>query len=289
MTSSDTRITVLVPTYEPGPEVRAAVESVLTQGDVTVDVTILDDGSRVGPERHLREILDDPRVAVRRSSVNRGAAATWNDLFASATAPYVKLLPQDDLLAPGCLRSQLDALRGSDAVVAAGRRRLLTRKGRRFGPALGLSGLEGLRTRQEVIDATARSGGNPVGEPGSWLIDREAATTVRFRKEAGYAVDLAYLLDLLARGPLVGIPSVHTYFRVSNTAWTSRLAREQVNDVVRLLDEVRHGDTDDASARRIGRTIRRRSLARRAIYLVLGGSRPEGSRPTDGSRPGSIR
>lgn len=280
---------MLIPTYEPGPEVRAAVASVLSQRDVAVDVQILDDGSRIGPERHLREVLDDPRVVVRHSSVNRGAAATWNDLFASATAPYVKLLPQDDLLAPGCLRAQLDALRGSDAVVAAGRRRLLTRKGRRFGPAFGLAGLEGLRTRQEVIDATARSGGNPVGEPGSWLIYREAATPVRFRREAGYAVDLAYLFDLLARGPLIGIPSVHTYFRVSNTAWTSRLAREQVNDVVRLLDEVGHSDTDGASAHRIGRTIRRRSLVRRAIYLALGGSRPEGSRPAQGLRRGSTR
>ena len=271
MTSPVPRISVLIPTFNPGPELLPAVESVLAQDGVDVDVHILDDGSRSGPERRLGALIEHPRITTQRNSVNHGAAATWNALFEAATAPYVKILPQDDLLAPGCLASQLKALQSSGAVVAAGQRRLLTRRGRAVGPRLGLSGLAGKSGRRDVLEAALRIGGNPVGEPGSWLIAREAAEQVSFRQEAGYAIDLDYLLDLLKHGPLVGVPAVHTYFRVSNSAWTARLASKQVIDVVRVLTEASDVVMSGHETSRMIRRVRRRSLARQATYRFIGG------------------
>lgn len=274
MTSTRSRVSVLIPTFNPGAEIRSAVASALSQDGVDVAVHVLDDGSCADPERHLGNLVADPRLTYRRSSHNRGAAVTWNELVASADSPYIKILPQDDLLAPGSLRSQVDALERSGAVMAAGRRRLMSSRGRLFGPRLGLSGLIGLHERRDVIGAALRIGGNPVGEPGSWLVDRRVAGLVQFRPEAGYAIDVAYIFDLLHHGPLVGIDAVQTYFRVSNTAWTSRLEANQVDDFLQVVAGAnKESRLDPISTRNVIRAVRRRSWLRRMVYRVAGGSR----------------
>lgn len=274
MTSARSRVSVLIPTFNPGAEIRSAVASVLSQDGVDVAIHVLDDGSYADPERHLGDLLADRRLTYRRSSHNRGAAATWNELVASADAPYVKILPQDDLLAPGSLRSQVDALQRSGAVMAAGRRRLMSSRGRIFGPRLGLSGLIGLHERPDVVGAALRIGGNPVGEPGSWLVDREVAGLVQFRPDAGYAIDIAYIFDLLHHGPLAGIDAVQTYFRVSNTAWTSRLEANQIDDFLNVVAGAnKESLLDHPSTRNVIRVARRRSWLRKMIYRVAGGSR----------------
>jgi glycosyltransferase involved in cell wall biosynthesis len=272
MPSGEPEVSVLIPLFNGGSRITDTVKSALANTDIHMEVLVHDDGSHADPRRHLEALLADPRVVYTRWSTNRGAASSWNHLVDAAQAPFVKVLPQDDLLVPGSLRAQLDAIRSSGAVVVAGRRRLMTRKGRTVGPPFGLQGLLGLHDRVAVLRTALRIGGNPVGEPGAWLFSREAAGADSFREQDGYAIDLGFLLAILRNGLLYGSRDVQSLFRVSNTAWTARVADQQVDDLSRVLES--HLPAEELSASLVRRAIpvmRRRSLARRGIYALIGG------------------
>ncbi|MFF2053447.1 glycosyltransferase family 2 protein [Leifsonia sp. NPDC058194] len=98
------RVTVVVPCYNYGHYLPAAVRSALEQPGVEVDVIIVDDASPDGSVAVARALASrDPRVRVIEHEQNRGHIRTYNDGLAEATGEYVVLLSADDLLAPGSL------------------------------------------------------------------------------------------------------------------------------------------------------------------------------------------
>jgi glycosyltransferase involved in cell wall biosynthesis len=97
-------VTVVIPCYNYGHFLPAAVASALTQESVDVDVIIVDDASTDGSAHVARRLAaTDPRVEVVAHDVNRGHIATYNDGVAQVTGEYVVLLSADDLLASGAL------------------------------------------------------------------------------------------------------------------------------------------------------------------------------------------
>jgi glycosyltransferase involved in cell wall biosynthesis len=251
---------------------REAVASALAQEGVNLEVLVLDDGSPTDQMRFVEEFVQDPRVQFERWATNRGAAVSWNALLERSIGHFVKVLPQDDRIAAGALTEQCAALRVGGIALAAGRRRLMTRSGRPAGPPFGLRALTGTRRLEAVLTMMARTGGNPVGEPGSLLTHRELAREVGFSPGHGYAIDLGFIIGLLRQGDLHGFRSVHAFFRVSNDAWTARLVDQQTDDFMRLFDEAVHG-LEEFQSRRVAveRTARRRSRYRRTAYRLLGG------------------
>lgn len=268
-------VSVIIPLYNPGLELRDTLHSVLGGSGPSVEVRLLDDGSSVDPRGLIEDFLEDPRIVFKRSTTNRGAAWTWNALVEATNGRFIKLLPQDDLIATGSLQKQFDALRESSATMVAGRRRLMTRGGRAFGPPFGLSGLLGLRPREAVLEAALREGGNPVGEPGAWLFRRDAGIRTPFRASCGYAIDLAFVLDVLRSGPMLGLEGIHSFFRVSNTAWTAQTAGTQVSDFVAVLQDA-SGEACGTSSQfaPVVRRARRRAVGRGLVYRLAGGRPP---------------
>lgn len=98
------RISVLVPCYNYGRFLPAAVGSALAQEDVDVDILIVDDASSDG-SGDIAEALaaDDSRIRVHRNLTNRGNIATYNIGFLQLEGKYVFLLSADDMLTPGAL------------------------------------------------------------------------------------------------------------------------------------------------------------------------------------------
>jgi glycosyltransferase involved in cell wall biosynthesis len=97
-------VSVVIPNYNYGHYLPAAVRSALEQTGVDVDIVIVDDASTDGSDRIAKDIADsDERIRLVQHAVNRGHIATYNDGLAMVRGEYVVLLSADDLLAPGSL------------------------------------------------------------------------------------------------------------------------------------------------------------------------------------------
>jgi glycosyltransferase involved in cell wall biosynthesis len=98
-------VSVVMPTRDRWVLATLALESVLAQEDVDLEVLVVDDGSR-GPA--LRP-ADDPRVRVLRHERSQGVARARDAGLRAARHPWVAFLDDDDLWSPEHLRLALAA------------------------------------------------------------------------------------------------------------------------------------------------------------------------------------
>ncbi len=99
-------VTVVVPTRARPHLVGRAVMSALGQTETRLEVIVVLDG----PDPATLEVLerfDDPRIRVVTLEASEGAQVARNFGIASATAPWVALLDDDDEWLPGKLAAQL--------------------------------------------------------------------------------------------------------------------------------------------------------------------------------------
>lgn len=124
-------VTVGIPVFNGERFLEAAVESILRQDLVDIEVVVADNGSDDRTEAICQAYAArEPRLSYHRSPVNRGATWNYNRLPPLARAPYFKWAAHDDLLAPTFLRSCVEALEASpDTVVAYPRTLLIDSRG----------------------------------------------------------------------------------------------------------------------------------------------------------------
>lgn len=112
-------VSVVIPVHNRAALVSDAVESVLTQHGVDVDIVVVNDGST----DHSGEVADALAAADKRVRVvhqdNVGPAAARNTGVALTTGQYLTFVDSDDLMASGRLASQVAAMErvGPGAVV----------------------------------------------------------------------------------------------------------------------------------------------------------------------------
>ena len=114
------RATFLMSTYNAGPHLRPALDSILAQ---TVDdwrVVAVDDGSSDGTREVLSEYGADERVRVELFEQNRGQTAALNHGLSLVETEWVARLDQDDLVAPERIERQLAWLESNPGAVAVG-------------------------------------------------------------------------------------------------------------------------------------------------------------------------
>lgn len=98
---------MVIPTKDRWPLLSRALDSVLAQEDVAIEVVVVDDGSTDGTSRRLAE-LRDSRLRLVRNERSRGVASARNLGLAHAGAGWVAFLDDDDIWAPRKLRAELD-------------------------------------------------------------------------------------------------------------------------------------------------------------------------------------
>lgn len=97
-------VSVVIPCFNYGHYLPAAVASALDQTGIEVDVLIVDDASTDGSADVARALAAlDQRVGVLVHEMNRGHIATYNDGLAKARGDYVVLLSADDVVMPDAL------------------------------------------------------------------------------------------------------------------------------------------------------------------------------------------
>jgi glycosyltransferase involved in cell wall biosynthesis len=113
-------VSVLLPYRDAAATIEEALDCVLAQRDVRVEVVAVDDGSRDdGPSRVAR-LTSRHRGLRCLSTPGVGIAAALNLALAAAAAPIVARMDGDDVCAPDRLALQLAALRAEPRVAALG-------------------------------------------------------------------------------------------------------------------------------------------------------------------------
>jgi alpha-1,3-rhamnosyltransferase len=129
--SQDTRVSVVVPSYNHAPFVAAALRSIFAQTHVPARLLVIDDGSRDGSPQVIEGVLRDcpfPCELIARG--NRGLCATLNEGLAKTSGRYFAYLGSDDLWLPDFLAARVALLEArARAVLAYGHTYLIDEHG----------------------------------------------------------------------------------------------------------------------------------------------------------------
>jgi GT2 family glycosyltransferase len=98
-------VDVVILSWNDGPLLRAAVDSVLAQRGIEPHVIVVDNGSDAAPD-----LPEHPAITLVRNEENRGVAAARNQGIALGRAADVLILDSDAELGPGCLAALIEAL-----------------------------------------------------------------------------------------------------------------------------------------------------------------------------------
>ncbi len=101
-------VAAILPAYNASRTVQCAIQSVLSQQGVQVQLVICDDASTDGSEDILRSIID-PRVISIRNEYNRGPGAARDRAIACVSTPWVGFIDADDAWHPERLRHLIKA------------------------------------------------------------------------------------------------------------------------------------------------------------------------------------
>lgn len=113
------RVTHIMPVWRPREEwLRAAVESVLAQGDSSFELVIVDDGCEQ-PVADLLSDVSDARVSIHRVA-HGGVCAARNFGLDVAQGDWIRYVDCDDVLAAGSTHRLLEMSSGARDVVTYG-------------------------------------------------------------------------------------------------------------------------------------------------------------------------
>jgi glycosyltransferase involved in cell wall biosynthesis len=232
---------VCIPTYRGAAHIETAIESVLAQTFDDFELVVIDDNSP-DDTRAAAARYTDPRIRLLSNAKNLGPEGNWNRCLEEARGRYVKLLPQDDALAPDCLEKQVSALERDTnerlAFVFCARK-IIDVKGRERMTRGLPAGKQGVVTARALIKSCLRNGTNVIGEPGGVLFRAATAREVGgFDATDPYLIDLDYWFRLLLKGEAYYIPERLVSFRVSPGSWSVAIGSRQRADFSRFVDRI---------------------------------------------------
>lgn len=239
-------VSVCIPTYQGAAYLGQAIDSVLGQELQDFELVVVDDASTDGTEELVGQYTD-PRLRYLRNPRNLGPELNWNRCLAEAQGQYIKILPQDDVLAPGCLSRQAAVLQTdienrlalvfSSRSVIDSRGKVVLKRGYR--------GVDGRLDAQHLRRQCLRCGTNLIGEPGAVLFRRSLSGRVGgFNGEIGYVIDLDYWFRLLAYGDAYFLAEPLASFRVSAGSWSVAIGQRQGREFRRFLHKAGASSAD---------------------------------------------
>lgn len=271
-------ISIAVPVFNGASHLRACLTSILSQDVESIEVVISDGGSTDESLEILRK-YEDPRIRVLPAlDQPNGLHANWSRVLSESRGEYVKLVCQDDLLAPGCLRRQVDLLwTHPSASLVAGRRNIIDERDHVLIRSIGLGRLGGNAETSEVptedvVRACVRAGTNLLGEPACVMFRRSAIPNPPVSDRWNYAIDLDLYMRAADGGRVLVDHRVIAAFRVTPNQLSVKLAHEQAQEMRRYIKllAVENQHATFSTDVRIG-TIRATilSAARRGLYAAL--------------------
>jgi glycosyltransferase involved in cell wall biosynthesis len=208
------KISVLVPTRNYARYLPEALDSVLGQDCVDLEILISDNASTdATPEVTARYAARDQRIRVHRHEKNLGMVQNFNWCLHQARGEYIKYLFGDDRLdPPGALRQLAGFLDENPSAVLAGTARQVIDDASQPMTVWDDFSTAGLHPGARVIARCLQANANLVGEP-SAVMFRHAQARAGFDPEYRQLVDLELWLRLLEKGDFFYSPTVLSSFR----------------------------------------------------------------------------
>ena len=267
-------VSLVVPVFNGLSYLPVLTNSLLAQTYPNLEIVFSEGGSTDGSLGFLRE-LDDPRVRLIEQQQGTSAAENWTAASQAASGEFTKLICQDDLLYPTTIEEQVQDLAAHpDAVIAIAARDIVDAHGRTIFRERGLAGLKGdYLSGQEVMHTCYRQGTNVIGEPLAVLLRTDVLKeALPWDDNNPLMLDLSMYAKVVQRGGVVIRRNSVGAFRVSNASWSTRLAREQLEQTARWQNEYLAANSEDISRVDQTRALLGRHLQtnlRRLAYAVL--------------------
>ena len=265
-------VSVVVPVFNGLSHLPALVAGLLNQTYPNLEIVFSEGGGSDGSLDYLRSVTD-PRVKIIELPPGTSAAANWTAASEAATGEFTKLICQDDVLYPQAIEEQVhDLTRNPGAVMATAVRDIVDAHGRPIFRGRGLSGLtDDVIPGDRVIYECFRQGTNVIGEPLAVLFRTEALQTNQpWLDDNPLMLDLSMYSKVAPSGDVVVRRNSVGAFRVSNASWSTRLAKEQIEQTHRWQQG--YANTHSLSAIDKARGFLGRHLQtnlRRAAYAYL--------------------
>lgn len=268
-------VAVCVPVYNGAAHLADCLRSVAAQQAAGLEIIVGDDSSSdrsLDVAESVRDEFPAHRWKIVRHPNRMGMARNWNACVEVASGPLIKVMGQDDILYPGCLAEQAEALSASDEIAlcacgceicSASGKKIFHRK-RNYG--------DGVHDGNEILSRCLRSAANFIGEPVTGMFRK-----ADFEKAGGFDLTMRYFVDLdmwarLLKGrkfafvdkPLCG-------FRIHRGGASFSLQGEGYAEFLRLEKKLGLGEPLSLPARFVRRvSALRDSCVRLAAYRVLG-------------------
>lgn len=117
---SSPQVSVVMPAHNSAAFIAEAIESVLAQRSVSLELIVIDDGSK-DESAAIAQGYSDPRVVLLQNASAGGPSRARNQGIRAARAPYIAFLDSDDVMSADSMQGAVDALDASpEAVIAFG-------------------------------------------------------------------------------------------------------------------------------------------------------------------------
>ena len=265
-------VSVVVPVFNGLSHLPTLVTGLLNQTYPNLEIVFSEGGGSDGSLDYLRSVTD-PRVKIIELPPGTSAAANWTAASEAAGGEFTKLICQDDVLYPQAIEEQVhDLTSNPGAVMATAVRDIVDANGRTIFRGRGLSGLSGdVVSGDRVIRECFRQGTNVIGEPLAVLFrTHELKTALPWQDDNPLMLDLSMYSKVAPSGDVVLRRNSVGAFRVSNSSWSTRLAKEQIEQTHRWQHEYAHTHSPssvDQLRGFLGRHVQ--TNLRRAAYAYL--------------------
>jgi glycosyltransferase involved in cell wall biosynthesis len=229
-------VSICIPVYNGARFLDETLRSVAVQNYPNIEIIIYNDGSTDASQNIADSFAAEKtglKIRLFRSDRPGGLANGFRKVCAQATGKYVKLVCQDDLIAPDCVARQVAAMEENPGVALVScRRRVIDSQKRQMLCPPGAYRKTGRYDGRALARKCLRYGANRVGEPMAVLFrksDLEACGN--FSANLTYYVDLDLWVRLLQRGDIFYIEEPLAAFRVHEASASSGIQ----NSVLREL------------------------------------------------------
>jgi glycosyltransferase involved in cell wall biosynthesis len=235
---SEPLVSIIIPYYNQQAFIADAAWSAKRQTYPNIEIVVVDDGSPVPAEPHLRQING---IHLLRTE-NHGVSAARNLGFQKSSGEYLIFLDSDDVLLPGAVEAHLNALFAEPkAGLSFGPVRLIDELGRQIRPA------NACRPRKDYFLTLLES--NLIGCPGAAMIRRETfLATGLFDETLRNAEDYELFLRIARRSLLVQHSHCVVEYR-QHAAGKSQLKERQFAATMGALDRIDHVLTESERKR----------------------------------------